>query len=133
VDVGGASRYRGGVRLAFFSLLFFLTACAPSVTAGIPCLYNSDCPEPYACVDGRCGSECTVHRDCPEGRCVFPAPEVGRCFLDAVPQCASSPCPGALTCFEQRCYGGCADCPSDGACVDGRCERAGARDAGAGD
>lgn len=115
-------------------LALLLTACAPTVVVGDSCLYTSDCEEPYACVEGRCTSECELHRDCASaGRCVIVAVGVGRCFLDAVPQCAAEACPYGLTCFEQRCYGDCADCPRDGVCVDGRCERAETRDAGAGD
>jgi hypothetical protein len=99
---------------------------------------NSECAEPLACVDGRCGSECTLHRDCIGGaRCVAVAQDVGRCFVDAAPQCDDDvPCDfTGLTCLDRRCYADCANCPSDGECIEGLCYRrdadAGMRDAGA--
>ena len=32
--------------------------------SGTPCAYNSNCPEPLACVDGQCRFECLENRDC---------------------------------------------------------------------
>lgn len=34
---------------------------------GQPCLYNTDCPEPLACVLGSCRIECLEDRDCTTG------------------------------------------------------------------
>lgn len=32
--------------------------------SGTPCIYNSDCPLPLACVDGQCRVECRANIDC---------------------------------------------------------------------
>ncbi len=120
--------------LALLSLA--LASCAPRISTGEPCVLNSDCAEPLACVEGRCGSECVVHGDCILGaRCVVLAAGVGRCFVDAAPQCdADDPCEFAeLTCLNRRCYADCANCPSDGVCVEGLCYRRPDADAGASD
>lgn len=45
---------------------------SPEIEAGTgsPCTYNSDCPEPLACVDSQCRLECVEDRDClPTFRC----------------------------------------------------------------
>lgn len=114
-------------------LVSSIGGCAPQLSVGTPCERNSECIEPLACVEGRCGSECALHRDCIMGaRCVVVAEGVGRCFVDAAPQCGDDdPCDfEGLTCLNRRCYADCANCPSDGVCVEGLCYR---RDADAGE
>lgn len=115
-----------------------LFGCAPPITTAPPCVLNTECPEPLACVDGRCGSECSLHEDCIGGAyCVYVAEGVGRCFVSTVSQCdVSTDCPyTGLECVEHRCYNRCeAGCPMDSSCVSGRClpmaPDGGSRDAG---
>lgn len=55
------------------------------VSEGTPCIYNSECPLPLACVDGKCLIECREDRDCTYGllcyqsRCSLPSavPDAG--------------------------------------------------------
>lgn len=122
------------------ALAVLVVGCAPQISRGEPCVFHSDCDEPYACVDGRCGSECILHADCPPpmfGRCVLVAPEVGRCVVDVADQCGPTmPCPyETLDCVDGHCFNRCAGvdaCPADGSCVDGYCVQA-PPDAGPGD
>lgn len=113
------------MRLSMLALALSVAACTPPLEP-TSCVYDSDCPAPFSCVEGRCQSECSLHEECPFGRCVFAAPSVGRCFLDAVAQCGSGDlvCDEGLTCFAEHCYAPCSECPVDGVCVEDRCERA---------
>ncbi len=43
----------------------------PAANEGIACVYNTDCPDPLTCRNGRCALECHGDRDCAHGeRCV---------------------------------------------------------------
>lgn len=112
--------------------LLLLAACDPGVSVGgAPCEYNSDCEEGLACVNGRCGSECRMHRDCPlESECLIAGDTgLGRCRL---PTDTCEQCEVGLVCGEDRlCHSPCGmQCPDDGECIGGACVRV-SSDAGA--
>ncbi|AKF11761.1 hypothetical protein [Sandaracinus amylolyticus] len=91
------------------TLFVTLVGCPGDLEFGSRCERTSQCPEPFACVLGRCRSECVEQRDCPlASECVL-VDGAGVCTL---PQDAcedDSECPQPLVCGEERCRATCVD------------------------
>ncbi|UJR84787.1 hypothetical protein [Sandaracinus amylolyticus] len=101
------------------ALFVTLVGCPGEVEFGERCERTSQCPEPYACVLGRCRSECVEQRDCPlEADCVL-VDGAGVCTL---PQDAcefDAQCAQPLVCGDGRCRAGCVegdDCVRGASC-----------------
>jgi hypothetical protein len=112
--------------LTCFTLSLCAAGCAPTLSPGAPCAFNSDCDAPLLCRNARCRIACVEARDCGPGlRCVQAA-EGPSCTIESEESCdAANPCPGALRCVFGQCRSECitdGDCSRDGVCdADGSC------------
>jgi len=101
---------------------------------GEPCIYNSQCKSPLACIQGLCRVECLDDRDCPSNAaCIVPPPEdvdipdVAECIVKVtttMPPTGPGPahCSDGVTSGDETgvdCGGSCVLCPSGGGCSNG--------------
>jgi hypothetical protein len=99
--------------------------------ASEPCIYNSQCLSPLACIQGLCREECIDDRDCPSNAtCVVipdaDLPDTKACVVTETPTMTPTG-PGPEHCSDGTtsgdesgvdCGGSCAPCPSGGGCGD---------------
>lgn len=112
---------RGTLELSLFATLW-LGGCAPSLSLGSPCVLASDCPEPFACLGGRCREECATARDCYPFACVEVEGGLGACRV--IEDDACDGCTAPLTCVAGACVDPCANadgCSPGSECVSGAC------------
>jgi hypothetical protein len=114
---------KGGlaIRQSLIVTFLALVGCEPRIALGMPCVFTSECSAPYACVAGRCRTECITARDCPYPlECLAIDDVVAGCRLDTEGSCTgSSDCPSPLVCEGGVCRQSCGvseDCAPGLAC-----------------
>jgi hypothetical protein len=106
--------------------LLLLAACAPTISLGDVCTYDSECPVPLACLAGRCRAECLTSRDCPPSlECVNVGGEMAACRVPQDEGCSGDDdCTAPLRCVGGGCSEPCVDgntCVAENRCDDGAC------------
>ena len=101
--------------------------CAPALTTGAPCAFNSECPSDLACLGGRCRIECQTSRDCPDPlACVAVGDALSACRVEEDEDgCTEEICPAPLACRAGVCVDPCTDaseCVPENVCNDAVCE-----------
>lgn len=95
--------------------------------AGAPCVRDSVCPSPLACIAGGCRAACETDRDCPlPERCVV-TPEGNYCVRVTETRCTyNSDCPAPRVCGpDGQCRNQCLadrDCAAWERCDGGLCQ-----------
>ena len=117
--------------IGLVGLVVFLAAgCGSSkkISAGTPCVLNSDCNNPLSCTYGKCHEGCRSSMDCQSGQTCTKVSGLGVCLLADEATCtlANPTCKTSLVCApDLRCRSACAsaitDCMGSQACVSGVC------------